>query len=83
MEALKIDELVQAEVHFNGTLVRPWRIRWRGRIIPIDEVNLVHSRRDGRSKVFLFAVSNDQAAYKLEFNTESLLWRLLEVYMPT
>ncbi len=80
MTLTPINEIIEVFVTFNGSLVRPKAIRWRGRVIKIDSVNLVHSFRDGRKKLYTFAVSNRVAAYKLLFDSETLEWRLLELW---
>ena len=80
MSTTLVEEVVAVKASFNGTLIKPEFIAWRGRVIPIDQVNLVHHRFEGRVKQFIFSVSNNSAAYKLEFNTENLMWKLLEIY---
>ena len=58
--------------------VRPHRFRAGGRVYDVKRVNLVHATREGRAKVFVFSVSDDTNFWKLNFNTDTLEWRVVE-----
>ena len=76
------NEPVSVLVAFAKGRVKPWKFRWGSRIYEIKKVNLVHGTHEGRSRVFFFNVSNDENAWKLRFNAETLEWRLMEAYAP-
>ena len=52
-----------------------------GREVIITKINLTYSKRDGRDKFYYFAVTDGANYFKLQFNTENLLWTLLETYV--
>lgn len=55
------------------------KFTWEGRDYIINQINLVTKARKGRELVWLYYVSNDNAAYKLRYDTESLIWWLEEI----
>ena len=63
-----------------GNKTIPVKFLWNGKEILIRKVNLTYSRREGRSKFYFFAVSDDVNYFKLQFNSENLQWTLLESY---
>ena len=77
-----IDEPVEVTVDFSWPKVRPQRMRWNNRDYPIERVNLIHAAREGDKRLFYFSVSDQNTAnfFKLRFDTETLEWRLVEVY---
>jgi len=77
-----INEPVETTVEFRSPVVRPLSMRWNNRDYQIGSVNMVHKARDGDSRIFFFTVSEKSNAniFKLQFNTETLEWRLLEIY---
>lgn len=76
------DEPVSVIVAFADGRVKPWKFRWNDRIYGVKRVNMIHGSREGRSKIFYFSVSDDDHAWKLRFDTETLEWRLVEAYTP-
>ena len=77
-----INETVEVLVDFRWPRVKPTLIRWNNRNYPIESVNFVHNAKEGTTRMFYFTVSDTGQAntFKLRFNTESLEWRLLEIY---
>lgn len=53
---------------------------WQNRIYKISRNNLITKALKGNKPVYLFSVSNDNGAYKLRFDTDSLAWWLEEIY---
>ncbi len=76
------DEPVAVLVAFVEGRVKPWKFRWGTKIYEVKHVNLINSLREGRDRIFFFNVSDDDNAWKLRFNTETLEWRLVEAYTP-
>jgi hypothetical protein len=58
----------------------PLYFRWHDRRYKIDQVNLVHSQRRGRDKLYFFSVSNSKNYFKLCHDTEKNSWNLIEAY---
>ena len=75
-----INEPVEVRVDFCGTRVVPRAIYWNKRLYPIRSVNMVHHTSQGERQLFYFSVSDQTNYFKLEFDTSSLQWRLMEMY---
>ncbi len=76
-----IDESVSVDLlsnHIKGHAY-PWVIHWRGNRYVITKVGLHHTLRDGRTLLHMFSVTDGNTYFKLQFNTETLAWRLLEI----
>jgi len=76
----EINESIEVIVKFADNKTTPVKFLWSGREILIEKVNLVYSRFVGRTKFYYFAVSDQANYFKLQFNTETLAWTLLESY---
>lgn len=76
-----IDELVSVNLLFNHLKrsAMPTSLYWRGRRYTITQVGLHHMTYDGRTLLHIFSVTDGTTAFKLELNSEALLWRLLEI----
>jgi len=59
--------------------VGPVIIRWDGREYKITKIGLHHHYWSGRTLVHVFSVISDQTFFRLNFDTDSLLWHLEEV----
>lgn len=75
-----LNDPVEVTVDFAGQRVRPREVRWDHRAYPIVHVNLVHGANEGTKRVYYFSVSDQTNFMKLRFDTETLSWRLVEVY---
>lgn len=59
------------------TMCEPLRFRRaNGREITITEIGLRHPRNQGSKLIHIFDVTNGEADYRIEFNAETLSWRL-------
>lgn len=76
------NEPVSVLVAFTDGRVKPWKFRWGSKIYDVKRVNLIHGSQEGRSRIFTFHVSDDDHAWTLRFNTETMDWRLVEAYTP-
>lgn len=75
-----LNDPVEVTVDFFGRRVRPREVSWGNRRYPLTRVNLVHGAREGAKRIFYFSVSDSANFMKLRFDTETLEWRLVEVY---
>jgi len=75
-----INEPVEVNVSFLHHRTTPKRMKWQERYYDIKKVNLVHATREGTKKIFYFSVSDLLNYFKLKFDTETLEWRLVEIY---
>ena len=76
-----IDESVSVTLVSNHSThhILPYSVMWQGRTYTIKKVGLHHTTRDGRTLLHIFSVTDGTTFFKLQFNTETLLWKLLEV----
>lgn len=77
-----MNDKVDVSVDFSGRQVRPKRVRWGTKVYDIAQVNLVHGALEGQKRIFYFSVSDNANFMKLKLDTETLEWRLVEVYAP-
>ena len=73
-------EVIDEQVSVNFMKV-PTSLYWRGRRYMVTKVGLHHITREGRTMLHIFSVTDGTTAFKLELNTETLGWKLLEVYV--
>jgi hypothetical protein len=76
-----IDEFVSVNLlsnHLKHT-ANPSSLYWRGRRYTLTKIGLHHTTRDGRTLIHIFSATDGVTYFKLQFDTENLLWRLLEV----
>lgn len=52
---------------------------WKNKKYWITKMGLHHTYRQGRKLIHVFSVVADQLFFRLEFDSESLLWKLVEV----
>ncbi len=57
-------------------IVVPLKIKWRGRYYSMNEIGLVHPKREGRVLHHIFEGSAGSLSLRLRYNTESLQWTL-------
>ncbi len=78
-----INEPVEVRVDFCSRRVLPRAMSWNNRLYTVKSINMIHSTRNGASKLFFFSVSDNVNYFKLQLNTESLEWRLIEMCSDT
>jgi hypothetical protein len=77
-----LNDPIDVAVDFSGLKVRPQKVRWGSKTYDIQKTNLVHGAREGQKRIFYFSVSDSANFMKLRLDTETLEWRLVEVYSP-
>ena len=75
-----LNDRVEVTVEFKGHRVHPKIIYWDKHEYMMPQINLVHSAREGQSRIFYFSVSDPSTFMKLRFDTERMEWRLIEIY---
>lgn len=84
----KIGEPVRVAVDFvpatgtTGAKVMPLAFVWGGRKYIAKKLNLRYKRQLGNRWVWCFAVSDEANSYVLQYDPETLIWLLEEVYLP-
>ncbi len=76
-----IDESISVNLLFNHLKrsVAPTSLYWRGRRYTVTKVGLHHTTREGRTLLHIFSVTDGNTFFKLQLNTETLMWKLMEV----
>lgn len=74
-----IHEKIQVLVEFTNHRLKIISFEWQGREHIVDQINLITKARKGRELVWVYYVSNQGAAYKLRYDTESITWWLEEI----
>ncbi len=79
--AESVNESISVALWSNHTTnkIMPYSIYWHGRRYQIKDVGLHHIVREGRTLFHMFSVTDGTTFFRLQFNTETLLWKLLEV----
>jgi len=77
---IRLGKKISVYSFYNQGKVRPCFFWVRRQKKKVEKVNLIYSRREGSAKIYYFSVSTKTASYKLSYNSETLGWRLLEVY---
>lgn len=74
-----LDERVEVICRFNKAFQPCIPIKFKrinGREVIVTELGLRHPRQQGVRIIHVFDVTDGQADYRLEFNSEQLVWRL-------
>lgn len=77
-----LDDPVDVIVAFKNNRVLPRRLQWNGNTYDIETINMVHTVREGKHRVFYFSVSDKANNFKLRLDPQHLEWRLIELYTP-
>lgn len=76
-----INEPIDVISKFSENKLIPLKFLWHNREYFVKKINLAYSAREGQSKLYYFAVSDEANYFKLQFNSENLNWTLLETYV--
>lgn len=74
-----ISEPINVWVLFKGREIQPYLFFWNSRQIKIDNINLVHTTKDGNRTLYHFSVSSGGNYYRLKFDSNNLKWFIEEV----
>lgn len=75
----KVDQPIEVLAAFRKDRAEPMTFKWGNCYYQVKKVNLVHTEREGRDKVYYFSVSDDTTSFRLSFRTETLAWKLEEM----
>ena len=76
----KISQKIEVVMIFKKDEAVPYFLKWNNRHYKIEKVNMVNKFWRGETLFYHFYVSDDANTFKLLFDTETLIWRLEEVY---
>jgi len=60
-------------------VVMPWLLKWQGKRYKISKLGYHHTQRIGRVLHHIFSVTDGTMFFKLDLDTENLIWTLEEV----
>ena len=75
-----INQPIEVIAAFTRKKIVPLFFKWKNKRYKIRRINLVHSVREGRNKLYYFSVNDSINFFKLCFDTERGTWKLLELY---
>ena len=76
---IRMSEIINESVSVNLLNKQPINLSWRGRRYIILKLGLHYMEHEGRVLMHLFSITDGTTCFKLRFNTETLVWKLLEV----
>lgn len=77
----EVNEPIEVVSLFKGGKAQPLIFRWRSHLYKIQQVNFYHKVTEGKDLIHAFSVSSEQeGAFKISFNPNSLVWRLNQIY---
>ena len=71
--------IVKTTVDSRSKQLIPERIFWRGKNYSVKKIGLHHSFRRGRELIHVFSVLAEGSFFRLELESETLQWSLVEV----
>lgn len=76
-----VNEAVGAIVVYQaGKLIPlPWKVKWKSRYLTFKRVDLCHPVWEGRTLHYVYSVCDDKNYFRLDYNTRSQQWFLMEV----
>lgn len=72
-------ETIDEQVSVNLLNCTPKVLLWQERQYLLTQIGFHHTLREGRVLSHIFSVTDGITFFKLKFDTETLLWKLLEV----
>lgn len=64
---------------YPGAKVQPISLKWDGRLYKVSQIGFHHRFRVGKTLHHVFSVVADHTFFKINLDTDSLLWRLEEI----
>lgn len=74
-----LNEPIQVLTVFEKSIYKCRPIRFKrasGQVVEISEIGLRHPVASGRKTLHVYDVTDGQSEYRLEFDSQSLVWRL-------
>jgi len=64
----------------NTMRVTPHLMKWKGRRYRLGTMGLYHPEKRGTKRLHIFSFSAGETAFRVEMDSETLEWRLREIY---
>ena len=75
-----INQPIKVQAQFENGQFQPLSFHWQNSGFLVDKIVFKHTHRSGRALLYNFSVISNQITYELQFNSQSLAWRLLKIY---
>jgi hypothetical protein len=75
-----VNDPIDVIATFKGKKAEPKVIRWNHRRYKITSIDFKHSIIEGEKRMHYFSVSDASNYMKIRLDTETLQWRILEIY---
>lgn len=79
----KVNDPIEVLIHYTKKGPIPLEFTWNEIDYEISGINFVHTSHEGNDTIVHFAVSDSLGAYKLQYNSNKLYWKIKEVYTET
>lgn len=72
----RINQRISVVALFGDTYqdVRPFKIKWNGRVYVISQIGYVHKYKEGKTLFHVFSATDGVNFFELLFNTDELSW---------
>lgn len=77
----KINQKIWVAGVYKNTSFQPVKFQWKNRLFPIEEITLQSDAKDGQVHKRLYSVLSGKEVYRLEFNRNSEIWYLREIWV--
>lgn len=74
-----INQPIKVIAFFEKGRIKPLKFYWQSSFFEIQKINLIHQNRLGRSILYHFSVTSGQTLYELQFNHQTLNWKLIKI----
>lgn len=78
----EINEPIQVIVKFETGQMIPLYFFWRNRDYQVKKIEFIHSRYQGKARLFFFSAVGVEANYELIFNSQDFTWKLGKIETP-
>lgn len=78
----EIGDKIEVLAQFSKGRLIPKQFTWQQRDYSIAKISFSFSKQEGSATLLYFSVVGQTAAYELEFNLSTFIWRLTKTYLP-
>ncbi|MFH1280535.1 MAG: hypothetical protein ABII08_02895 [Candidatus Beckwithbacteria bacterium] len=75
-----INQPIKVQAQFQLGEVKPINFCWQNSDFLVDQIVFKHTHRLGKAVLHTFSVLSNQITYELQFNNQTLIWKLLKIY---
>lgn len=75
----KVNDHIEALVHFKNGNLKPFRFLWKGHPYPINRITTTYSSKNGGVTYLIFSVESAGNLYELIYNSSDHTWNLRQV----